>query len=204
VAEVMSIRQPFASGARVKFEELAQGFGDDLYKTRFDAPQAAPTIDRQGSTDHERIDHPRDRPEPHRLAARRRLPGQPSEQNGIVQLLSASQGIGFAVRFGNRRPSRTAMWISPTAAPAGPGPIARRPDPGVECVAPLCAVVAAGRVLADGNGRGGGRCRRPHLRSQLELWDRLLQEFIVYLREYSQQAAQLQAQAAAVDEAPVL
>ena len=41
VAEVMSIRQPFASGARVKFEELAQGFGDDLYKTRFDAPQAA-------------------------------------------------------------------------------------------------------------------------------------------------------------------
>jgi hypothetical protein len=36
------------------------------------------------------------------------------------------------------------------------------------------------------------------------LWDRLLQEFIVYLREYSQQAAQLQAQAAAVDEAPVL
>ena len=33
-----------------------------------------------------------------------------------------------------------------------------------------------------------------HLRSQLELWDRLLQEFIVYLREYSQSAAQLSAQ----------
>ena len=45
----------------------------------------------------------------------------------------------------------------------------------------------------------------PYLRNQLELWDRLLQEFIVYLREYSQQAAQLQAQAAAVgEEAPVL
>ncbi|MDD1131775.1 DNA repair protein [Pseudomonas shahriarae] len=41
VAEVMSIRQPFASGARVKFEELAQGFGDGLYNGRFDAPQAA-------------------------------------------------------------------------------------------------------------------------------------------------------------------
>lgn len=40
VAEVMSIRQPFASGARVKFEELAQGFGDGLYNSRFDAPQA--------------------------------------------------------------------------------------------------------------------------------------------------------------------
>ena len=43
VAEVMKIRQPFAGSARVKFEELAQGFGDDLYKTQFDAPQAALT-----------------------------------------------------------------------------------------------------------------------------------------------------------------
>ncbi|KAF0866455.1 DNA repair protein [Pseudomonas sp. LD120] len=41
VAEVMSIRQPFAGGARVKFEELAQGFGDELYQTQFDAPRAA-------------------------------------------------------------------------------------------------------------------------------------------------------------------
>ena len=41
VAQVMKIRQPFAGSARVKFEELAQGFGDDLYKTQFDAPQAA-------------------------------------------------------------------------------------------------------------------------------------------------------------------
>ncbi|MFU2325890.1 DNA repair protein [Pseudomonas sp. NFX98] len=43
VAEVMKIRQPFAGTARVKFEELAQGFGDELYKTQFDAPQAAVT-----------------------------------------------------------------------------------------------------------------------------------------------------------------
>ncbi|MGR3889703.1 DNA repair protein [Pseudomonas sp. 1152_12] len=41
VAEVMSIRQPFASSARVKFEELAQGFGDELYRNRFDAPHTA-------------------------------------------------------------------------------------------------------------------------------------------------------------------
>ncbi|MEO6678230.1 MAG: DNA repair protein [Pseudomonas sp.] len=41
VAEVMKIRQPFAGSARVKFEELAQGFGDELYKTHYDAPQAA-------------------------------------------------------------------------------------------------------------------------------------------------------------------
>ena len=41
VAEVMKIRQPFAGSARVKFDELAQGFGDELYKTQYDAPQAA-------------------------------------------------------------------------------------------------------------------------------------------------------------------
>ena len=41
VAEVMKIRQPFAGSARVKFDELAQGFGDELYTTQFDAPQAA-------------------------------------------------------------------------------------------------------------------------------------------------------------------
>jgi hypothetical protein len=32
-----------------------------------------------------------------------------------------------------------------------------------------------------------------HLRSNLELWDRLLQEFIVYLREFSQNATRMQA-----------
>ena len=40
VAAVMKIRHPFAGAARVKFEELAQGFGDELYKNQFDAAQA--------------------------------------------------------------------------------------------------------------------------------------------------------------------
>lgn len=43
VTDVMKIRQPFAAKTRVRFEELAQGFGDDLYKNRFDAPQASIT-----------------------------------------------------------------------------------------------------------------------------------------------------------------
>jgi len=37
VSDVLKIRQPFASGARVKFEELAQRYGDTLYQTQFDA-----------------------------------------------------------------------------------------------------------------------------------------------------------------------
>ncbi|MNL29373.1 hypothetical protein D3C87_1510540 [compost metagenome] len=39
-----------------------------------------------------------------------------------------------------------------------------------------------------------------YLRGNLELWDRLLQEFIVYLREYSQNAAQLPARHETADE----
>ena len=135
----------------------------------------------------------------------------PSEQNGIVQLLSASQGIGFAVRFGNPSPEQdgyvdftyscalrvqgqlpeglTQVWNASRR-------FARLSQQGEFLLMEMDVVVA---------GVGAS-----HLRSQLELWDRLLQEFIVYLREYSQQAAQLQAQAEdapAVDtreEAPAL
>ncbi|MDZ4194607.1 MAG: DNA repair protein [Pseudomonas sp.] len=39
VSDVLKIRQPFASGARVRFEELAQRYGDELYQTQFDATQ---------------------------------------------------------------------------------------------------------------------------------------------------------------------
>lgn len=117
-----------------------------------------------------------------------------TEQNGIVQLLSASQGIGYAVRFGN--PGREAgHYVDFTYScalrvqgelPAGLAELwnasrrfARLSLQGEFLLMEMDVVVA-----------GVGET---HLRSQLELWDRLLQEFIVYLREYSQQAAQLQA-----------
>lgn len=120
-----------------------------------------------------------------------------TEQNGIVQLLSASQGIGFAVRFGN--PAATPgdyMDFTFSCAlrvqgelPAGLAALwnasrrfARLSLQGEFLVMEMDVVVAAG-VSAD------------HLRSHLELWDRLLQEFIVYLREYSQNAARMQNQA---------
>jgi len=130
-----------------------------------------------------------------------------TEQNGIVQLLSASQGIGFAVRFGN--PAATpGDYIDFTFScalrvqgelPAGLAALwnasrrfARLSLQGEFLVMEMDVVVAAG-VSAD------------HLRSHLELWDRLLQEFIVYLREYSQNAARMQNQAepaeAALEEA---
>lgn len=43
IADVVKMRQPFAGSARVKFEEMAQTFGDRLYQTQFDAAQARAT-----------------------------------------------------------------------------------------------------------------------------------------------------------------
>lgn len=120
-----------------------------------------------------------------------------TEQSGIVQLLSASQGIGYAVRFGNPA-AEQGRYVDFTFScalrvqgelPAGLAELwnasrrfARLSVQGEFLVMEMDVVVAAG-VSDD------------HLRGNLELWDRLLQEFIVYLREYSQNAAQLQAQA---------
>jgi len=122
-----------------------------------------------------------------------------TEQNGIVQLLSASQGIGFAVRFGNPAPT-VGEYLDFTFScalrvqgelPAGLAELwnasrrfARLSLQGEFLVMEMDVVVAAG-VSAD------------HLRSHLELWDRLLQEFIVFLREYSQNAARVQTAAEA-------
>ncbi len=116
----------------------------------------------------------------------------PTEQGGVVQLLSASQGIGFAVRFGNpavtvgsfldftfscalriegELPEGLAQMWNATRR------FARLGVQGDFLVMEMDAIVAAG-VSED------------HLRGQLELWDRLLQEFVVYLREFTQQARQ--------------
>jgi len=130
-----------------------------------------------------------------------------TDQNGIVQLLSASQGIGFAVRFGNPA-AEQGSYVDFTYScalrvqgqlPEGLAQVwnasrrfARLSLQGEFLLMEMDVVVAG--VGVD------------HLRSQLELWDRLLQEFIVYLREYSQNAAQLEAAPTVEnrEEAPVL
>jgi hypothetical protein len=121
-----------------------------------------------------------------------------SEQNSVVQLLSASQGIGYALRFGNPG-TEAGHYVDFTFScalriqgelPAGLAEFwnasrrfARLSVQGEFLVMEM-DVLAAGITL-------------DHLRGSLELWDRLLQEFIVYLRDYSQRAAQLQEQAGA-------
>lgn len=122
-----------------------------------------------------------------------------SEQNGVIQLLSASQGIGYAVRFGNAGiESSTYIDFTYSCAlriqgslPAGITEVwnasrrfARLSVQSDFLVMDLDVTVAAGVSLH-------------HLRGNLELWDRLLQEFIAYLRDYSQQAARLQTETTA-------
>jgi hypothetical protein len=115
-----------------------------------------------------------------------------TEQNGIVQLLSASQGIGYAVRFGNPA-AEQGRYVDFTFScalrvqgelPAGLAQLwnasrrfARMSVQGEFLLMEMDVVVAAG-VSDD------------HLRGNLELWDRLLQEFIVYLRDYRQNSGQ--------------
>ena len=130
-----------------------------------------------------------------------------SEQNGVVQLLSASQGIGYAVRFGN--PAATpASYLDFTFScalrvqgelPAGlterwnlSRRFGRLSQQGEFLVMEMDAnQIASGcsEVIVAGG------VSPANLRSHIELWDRLLQEFIAYLRDYSRLAAEQQGMA---------
>ncbi|KVQ11752.1 YbjN domain-containing protein [Burkholderia ubonensis] len=115
-----------------------------------------------------------------------------TEQNGAVQLMSASQGVGFAVRFGNAAP--------PQGEAAGAS-IARYLDYTLGCVLQVQGDLPA-QLVADWNRTkrfarlashgpflalemdvivAGGVSVR-YLRSTIELWDRMVQEFLLHLR----------------------
>ncbi|PCE32633.1 YbjN domain-containing protein [Burkholderia ubonensis] len=115
-----------------------------------------------------------------------------TEQNGAVQLMSASQGVGFAVRFGNPAP--------PQGEDAGSS-VARYVDYTLGCVLQVQGDLPA-QMVADWNRTkrfarlashgpflalemdvivAGGVSGR-HLRSTIELWDRMVQEFLLHLR----------------------
>ena len=138
-----------------------------------------------------------------------------AEQNGAVQLMSASQGIGFAVRFGN-----------PAAALAPQGADAQLAaqlfiDYTLSCVLQVQGELPA-ELVADWNRTkrfarlashgqflalemdvvvAGGVSER-YLRSTIELWDRLIQEFLLHLRNRPAMAEQeAAARAAARDPA---
>lgn len=111
-----------------------------------------------------------------------------SEQNGLTQLLSASQGVGFAARMGNPAP-QDGHFLDYTLScalrvqgdlPAGLAErwnvekrFARLTVQGVFLVLELDVIVAGGVTES-------------YLRATTELWDRLLQEFLLFLRAYAE------------------
>lgn len=107
-----------------------------------------------------------------------------SEQNGMVQLLSASQGVGFAARMGNPAlPEGQFLDYTLSCAlcvqgelPAGLAErwnvekrFARLTVQGAFLVLELDVIVAGG-------------VSENYLLATTELWDRLLQEFLLFLR----------------------
>lgn len=125
-----------------------------------------------------------------------------SEQNGMVQLLSASQGVGFAARMGNpaiEPGSYLDYTLSCALRVQGDLPpglaerwnvekrFARLTLQGVFLVLELDVILAGG---VSGN----------YLRATVELWDRLLQEFLLFLRANASIEAGAEAGAAAAAE----
>ncbi|MEC5319246.1 YbjN domain-containing protein [Brenneria populi subsp. brevivirga] len=111
-----------------------------------------------------------------------------SEQNGAVQLLSASQGMGFSMRFGNPAPEPDA-WLDFTF-----GCVLR-----IEGALPPALVAQWHRskrfarmseqeqfLLLEMDCVAAGGVSGDFLRANIELWDRLMQEFLLYLRTYRQ------------------
>ncbi|WEY41272.1 YbjN domain-containing protein [Paraburkholderia sp. SUR17] len=136
-----------------------------------------------------------------------------AEQNGAVQLMSASQGVGFAVRFGN---VAAGFAVPDAASRAGSQAVAqtatdalRYLDYTLSCVLQVQGELPADLVASWNRTKrfarlanhgpflalemdvvvAGGVSGR-YLRSTIELWDRLIQEFLLHLRNRPAMAAQ--------------
>lgn len=125
-----------------------------------------------------------------------------SEQNGVVQLLSASQGIGFAVRFGNLAQEPAGAYLDYTLSCA----LRVQGDVPADLVARWNESKRFARLSLQGPFLvlemdvvvAGGVTER-QLRVHVEIWDRLLQEFLLFLRNFAAQAAQDTGMPAAAD-----
>ncbi|BEM57782.1 hypothetical protein SME22J_16430 [Serratia marcescens] len=107
-----------------------------------------------------------------------------TELNGVMQLLSASQGVGFSLRFGN--PGQAlGEYLDFTLSTALR----------IEGVLPAGLVAQwnhsrrfsrlteqSGFLVLETDVMVAGGVSRGYLQATLELWDRLLQEFLLYLR----------------------
>ncbi|AJD50042.1 hypothetical protein S7S_18150 [Isoalcanivorax pacificus W11-5] len=109
----------------------------------------------------------------------------PSEQGDVVQLLSASQGIGFALRFGNRRNDTEYLdyTLSCALRVQGELPPALVNDWNRQKRFARLSH-QAGFLLLEQDVIVAGGVSEGCLRANAEIWDRLLQEFILFLKQY--------------------
>jgi hypothetical protein len=134
------------------------------------------------------------------------------EQGGTVQLMSASQGVGFAVRFGNVAGAR------PQDPSSAAGPV-RYIDYTLSCLLQVQGDLPMELVASWNRSKrfarlashgaflslemdvivGGGVSAR-YLRGTIELWDRLMQEFLLHLRNRPAMTAQTPVANAAAEE----
>lgn len=121
-----------------------------------------------------------------------------TEQNGVVQLLSASQGVGYSVRFGNPA-TEAGHYLDFTFSCALqiqgdlPDELSNRWNASRRfsrlSVQGSVLVLEKDVIVADG-------VSSKYLLGNLLLWDRLLQEFVIYLRDYRRDNAAAPASAA--------
>jgi len=121
-----------------------------------------------------------------------------AEQGGTVQLMSASQGMGFAVRFGNA--------ATQSGSPATGVPV-RYLDYTFSCLLQVQGDLPEELVAGWNRSKRFARLAshgpflalemdivvagvsERYLRATIELWDRLLQEFLLHLRNRPAMAA---------------
>lgn len=129
----------------------------------------------------------------------------PAEQNGLVQLMSASQGVGFAVRFGNVAPAfadrnavasaESVRYLDYTLSCV----LQVQGELPVELVASWNRTKRFARLATHGAFLAlewdvlvaGGVSER-YVRATIELWDRLIQELLLHLRNRPAMAEQEQ------------
>lgn len=113
-----------------------------------------------------------------------------SEQNGQTQLLSASQGMGFAVRAGNPA-AQTDHFVDYTLSCAlrVQGELPDDLVPQWNVTKRFARLTRQGDFLVlEMDVIAAGGVSETYLRATTELWDRLLQEFLMYLRTFASQA----------------
>lgn len=107
----------------------------------------------------------------------------PAEQNGVVQLMSASQGVGFVVRFGNAGATQgTYIDYTLSCALQVQGDLPAELVPSWNRTKRFARLAAHGQFLVLEMDVVAGGVTERHLASMVELWDRLVQEFLLHLR----------------------